>query len=26
VLYPDDERYPIEGRSTVTHYEVVDQA
>jgi len=26
VLYPDDERYLIEGRSTVTHYEVVDQA
>jgi heme-degrading monooxygenase HmoA len=25
VLYPEDERYLIEGSSSVTHYEVVDQ-
>jgi len=25
VLYPEDERYLIDGRSSVTHYEVVDQ-
>lgn len=25
VLYPDDKRYLIGGRSTVTHYQVVDQ-
>ena len=25
VYYPDDERFLIDGRSTVTHYEVVDQ-
>jgi heme-degrading monooxygenase HmoA len=25
VLYPEDERYLIDGRSAVTHYEVVDQ-
>jgi heme-degrading monooxygenase HmoA len=26
VLYPEDERYLIEGESSVTHYEVVDRA
>ena len=26
VLYPEDERYLIDGRSTVTHYQVADQA
>ena len=26
VLYPEDERYLIDGESSVTHYEVVDQA
>jgi heme-degrading monooxygenase HmoA len=26
VLYPEDERYLIGGESTVTHYQVVDQA
>jgi heme-degrading monooxygenase HmoA len=26
VLYPEDERYLIDGESTVEHYEVVDQA
>lgn len=26
VLYPEDERYLVDGRSTVTHYEVADQA
>jgi heme-degrading monooxygenase HmoA len=26
VLYPEDERYLIDGTSTVEHYEVVDQA
>ena len=25
VLYPEDERYLIDGESSVTHYEVVDQ-
>jgi heme-degrading monooxygenase HmoA len=25
VLYPEDERYLIDGESHVTHYEVVDQ-
>jgi heme-degrading monooxygenase HmoA len=25
VLYPEDERYLIDGESRVTHYEVVDQ-
>jgi heme-degrading monooxygenase HmoA len=25
VLYPEDERYLVDGRSTVTHYDVVDQ-
>ena len=25
VLYPEDERYLIDGASSVTHYEVVDQ-
>jgi heme-degrading monooxygenase HmoA len=25
VLYPEDERYLIDGRSSVTHYEVVDR-
>ena len=25
VLYPEDERYLIDGASTVTHYEVVDE-
>ena len=25
VLYPEDERYLIDGVSSVTHYEVVDQ-
>ena len=25
VLYPEDERYLIDGRSTVTHYQVVDE-
>ena len=25
VLYPEDERYLIDGQSTVTHYEVADQ-
>jgi heme-degrading monooxygenase HmoA len=24
VLYPEDERYLIDGKSTVTHYEVVE--
>ena len=26
VLYPEDERYLIDGESSVTHYEVVDRA
>jgi heme-degrading monooxygenase HmoA len=26
VLYPEDERYLVDGRSTVTHYEVADHA
>jgi heme-degrading monooxygenase HmoA len=26
VLYPEDERYLIDGTSSVVHYEVVDQA
>jgi heme-degrading monooxygenase HmoA len=26
VLYPEDQRYLIGGESTVTHYQVVDQA
>ena len=26
VLYPEDDRYLIDGRSSVTHYDVVDQA
>src|SRR5918999_5062779 len=26
VLYPEDERYLIDGKSTVTHYQVVDHA
>jgi heme-degrading monooxygenase HmoA len=26
VLYPEDERYLVGGESTVTHYEVADQA
>jgi heme-degrading monooxygenase HmoA len=26
VLYPEDERYLIGGESTITHYEVADQA
>jgi heme-degrading monooxygenase HmoA len=26
VLYPEDERYLIDGSSSVTHYEVVDRA
>jgi heme-degrading monooxygenase HmoA len=26
VLYPEDERYLIDGESTVTHYDIVDQA
>ena len=26
VLYPEDQRYVIGGDSTVTHYQVVDQA
>ena len=25
VLYPEDERYLVDGRSAITHYEVVDQ-
>jgi heme-degrading monooxygenase HmoA len=25
VLYPEDERYLIDGESSITHYEVVDQ-
>jgi hypothetical protein len=25
-LYPEDERYLVGGRSTVTHYEVVDRS
>jgi len=25
VLYPEDERYLVDGRSSVTHYEVVDE-
>jgi heme-degrading monooxygenase HmoA len=25
VLYPEDERYLIDGESSVTHYQVVDQ-
>jgi hypothetical protein len=25
VLYPEDERYLVDGRSAVTHYDVVDQ-
>jgi heme-degrading monooxygenase HmoA len=25
VLYPEDERYLIDGKSAVTHYEVADQ-
>jgi heme-degrading monooxygenase HmoA len=25
VLYPEDERYLIDGESSVAHYEVVDQ-
>jgi hypothetical protein len=25
VLYPEDERYLVDGRSAVTHYEVVDR-
>jgi heme-degrading monooxygenase HmoA len=25
VLYPEDERYLIDGRSSVTHYDVVDE-
>jgi heme-degrading monooxygenase HmoA len=24
VLYPDDERYLVDGKSTVTHYEVIE--
>jgi len=26
VLYPEDERYLVDGRSTVTHYEVAEHA
>ena len=26
VLYPEDKRYLIDGESTVTHYEVADEA